>query len=172
MFGTVEQLEDGRWQLRFRRTLRHPPDRVWRAITDPEHLAAWFPTTIDGERAVGARLRFRFPRNEAPPFEGEMLRFEPGSLMELRWGTDIVRLELEPAGEETVLTLLDTLDERGKAARDAAGWHNCLEALEADLHGHADAREKLLDGWSEVHDHYAEAFGPEAATIGPPEGME
>ncbi|MEA2305995.1 MAG: hypothetical protein QOH43_3275 [Solirubrobacteraceae bacterium] len=171
MYGTLDQLPDGRFQLRFTRTLPHPVERVWRAITEPEHLAHWCPTTIEGERAAGAALRFSFPGGEAPPFEGELLAYEPLSLMELRWGTDIVRLELRPTATGTQLTLLDTLDERGKAARDGAGWHVCLDNLEADLRGEPDPGEHA-PGWSEVHPRYVERFGPEAATIGPPEGFE
>jgi uncharacterized protein YndB with AHSA1/START domain len=167
MYGTVDQLDDGRWQLRFTRTLRHPQSKVWRAITEPEHLAGWFPTTIEGEREAGAPLRFTLPGGEAPPFDGEMLAFDPESVMELRWGPDVVRIELRPLSEGTELTLLDTLEERGKAARDGAGWHTCLDALEAVLGGQDGARSKLGD-WAEVHEHYVESFGPEAATIGPP----
>jgi uncharacterized protein YndB with AHSA1/START domain len=169
MSGTCEQLDDGRWQLRFTRTVDHPPSKVWRAITEPEHLAAWFPTTIEGERAAGAPLRFSFPGGEAEPFDGEMLAFDPPAALELRWGTDIVRIELRPDGDGTELTLLDTLDERGKAARDGAGWHTCLDALEADLRGDPDARSALHTGWSAVHPDYVERFGPQAATIGPPD---
>jgi uncharacterized protein YndB with AHSA1/START domain len=171
MYGTLEELDDGRFQLRFTRTLAHPQDTVWRAITEPEQLAHWFPTTIEGERAAGAPLRFSFPGGEAPPFEGEMLAFEPPSLMELRWGPDIVRLELRPTATGTELTLLDALDERGKAARDGAGWHACLDSLEAALSGDPDARDRM-GVWREVTAHYVESFGPEAATIGPPEGFE
>jgi uncharacterized protein YndB with AHSA1/START domain len=167
MYGTMHQLEDGRWQLRFRRILPHPQSRVWRAITEPEHLARWFPSTIEGERATGAVLRFTFPGGEAPPMDGEMLAFEPESSIELRWGTDIVRIELREVPEGTELTLLDTLDERGKGARDGAGWHACLDALEAALGGESEARGQV-ERWSKVHSHYVESFGPEAATIGPP----
>jgi uncharacterized protein YndB with AHSA1/START domain len=171
MYGTIDQLRDGRWQLRFTRVLDHPQEKVWRAITEPAHLAQWFPTTIEGERVAGAALRFSFPGGQADSFEGEMLAYDPPSVMELRWGNDIVRLELEPREQGTQLTLLDTLDEHGKAARDGAGWHACLDALEADLRGEAEPRDQM-GRWSEVRRHYVEAFGPEAATIGPPEGME
>jgi uncharacterized protein YndB with AHSA1/START domain len=170
-YGTVEQLDDGRWQLRFHRTLPYPKEKVWRAITEPDELSHWFPTTIDGERAAGARLRFTFPRGQAPPMDGEMLAYEPESFIELRWGPDILRLELRSVEEGTELTLLDVLEERGKAARDGAGWHACLDALEAALRSESEPRDQM-SVWSEVHPHYVENFGPEAATIGPPEGAK
>jgi uncharacterized protein YndB with AHSA1/START domain len=171
MYGSLDELDDGRFQLRFTRTLAHPIDRVWRAVTEPEHLAHWFPTTIDGVRAAGAPLRFSFPGGEGPPFEGEMLAYEPPSVMELRWGTDIVRLELQPTATGTELTLLATLDQQGRGARDGAGWHVCLDNLEAELRGEPHAGEQQ-GAWREVHRHYVERFGPAAATIGPPEGVD
>jgi uncharacterized protein YndB with AHSA1/START domain len=171
MYGTLEEDGDGRWRLQFSRSLDAPPEKVWRAITEPEHLACWFPTTIEGERATGAHLRFVFPGNEAPPFEGEMLAFEPPSLMELQWGPDIVRLELRPSGDGTTLTLLTTLEERGKAARDGAGWHLCLDGLAARLRGEPHAGESK-DIWRALNTEYVASFGAEAATIGPPEGFE
>jgi uncharacterized protein YndB with AHSA1/START domain len=168
MYGTVHQLDDRRWQLRFSRHLPHPQSKVWRAITEPEHLARWFPTTIQGERAAGAPLRFVFPGGQAPPMDGEMLAYEPESVMELQWGPDVVRIELRPVSAGTELTLLDTFDQHGKAARDGAGWHTCLDALEAALDGKDDARSQM-DHWAQVHTHYVECFGPEAATVGPPD---
>ena len=159
MYGTLDQVENGRWQLRFTRTLHHPLDRVWRAITEPEHLAHWFPTTIEGDREAGAPLRFSFPGGQAPPFEGEMIACEPPSLMELRWGPDVVRLELRAIPEGTELTLLDTLEERGKGARDGAGWHTCLDSLEAALDGDERAREEM-SAWRDVHSITWRASGP------------
>lgn len=171
MYGALEQTRDGRWRLRFERVLPHPQDKVWRAITEPEHLAHWFPTTIEGERAPGAALRFSFPGDQAPPVEGEMLAYTPPSLMEFQWGPDVIRLELEPTDGGTRLTLLDILEDRGKGARDGAGWHTCLDSLADHLDGEQGARENM-DNWKSVHSHYVEAFGPEAATIGPPEAFE
>lgn len=170
MYGTVEELDSGRWQLRFTRELAHPVGKVWRAITEPEHLAKWFPTTIEGERAAGAPLRFSFEEDQAPPFEGTMDVYDPPSVMELHWGEDVVRIELRETATGTELTLLDTLMERGKAARDGAGWHTCLDALERELEDDSTSRESL-DTWGDVHPYYVEQFGPEAATIGPPDGF-
>ncbi|MDX6673725.1 MAG: hypothetical protein QOH11_1143, partial [Solirubrobacteraceae bacterium] len=59
----------------------------------------------------------------------------------------------------------------GKAARDGAGRHVCLDSLEAHLLGGQDARESM-GTWKDVHPEYVESFGAEAAAIGPPEGLE
>jgi uncharacterized protein YndB with AHSA1/START domain len=167
MDGQLEQV-DGRWRLEFTRRLPHPPEKVWPALTEPEHLAAWFPTTIEGERAAGAALRFTFPHGEAPPFDGEIITYDPPSVLEYRWGPDTLRFELRPDGDGSMLTLLDTIDEHGKAARDAAGWHVCLDLLANHLAG--EASPDLRTRWKPLHDSYVARFGPEASTIGPPEG--
>ena len=110
-----------------------------------------------------------FREGEGDTFEGSMVEFTPRSAMELVWEDDeTLRLELAPAGGGgCVLTLINRFDEVGKAARDAAGWHACLDALEASLAG---ARSMPARVWGEVHPDYVARFGPEAATIGPPTG--
>lgn len=169
MYGTVEEIAGGRWRLRFIRELAHPVEKVWRAVTEPEHLAAWFPSSIDGDRAPGAPLRFVFPNDAAPPMDGRVLSYQPLSLFEFQWGTDVIRIELRSLeGVATILTLFHTFDERGKSARDAAGWHTCLDALSAAL-GAGDVSRELMDRWAAVHPHYVEAFGPEGSSIGPPQ---
>jgi uncharacterized protein YndB with AHSA1/START domain len=164
--GTLERV-DGRWQLRFVRRLAHPPAMVWRAITEPEHLAAWFPARIDGERALGARLTFVFEHGEGPDTEGEITAYDPPSLLELRWGDERLRFDLRPDGDGCILTFVDAFDELGKAARDGAGWHTCLDLLEHEVAGH-HAPWASGDRWAQIHPAYVERFGPEAATIGPP----
>src|SRR4051794_15982155 len=123
---------DGRWELRFTRVLDHPVESVWRAVTEPTGLRAWFPFDIEGPRESGAALRFVSRQGEAEPFTGEMVEFSEHSAMELRWeGDETVRLELEPHGSSgCALTLINRFDELGKAARDGAGWHTCLDLLE------------------------------------------
>ena len=166
MDGVLEQVDD-RSVLRFRRALPHPREKVWRALTEPSHLAAWFPTSIEGEPAAGARLRFSFPEGEGDDFDGEMIAYEPPALLEVRWGSDTLRFELEESGPNTILILTDTFDDVGKAARDAAGWHACLDVLEYELSGTA-APWTPTERWSDVHDGYVASFGSEASTIGPP----
>jgi uncharacterized protein YndB with AHSA1/START domain len=167
--GTLTRSGD-EWTLTFTRHLAHPPDKVWRAISEPEHLAVWFPERIEGERRAGAPLRFVSTENPDEAFDGEMLTYDPPKLIELRWGTDHVRIELAAEDDGTLLTFVDTFAELGKAARDGAGWHECLARLEADLSGDQPPRWGAM--WAEIHPAYVDALGPEASSIGPPEGWE
>ncbi|MGA2519356.1 MAG: SRPBCC domain-containing protein [Acidimicrobiales bacterium] len=165
MEGELHDLGGGRWQLRFTRRLAHPLDVVWGALTGPEQLRAWFPQTITGDLlTAGAALSFD---TEHGSFPGHVLRVEPPTLLEFAWGTDTICLELAGDDRACTLTLSDTIDELGKAARDAAGWHTCLDLLEAGLTGSAPA---FTSGerWASVHPRYVQRFGPPASTIGPP----
>ena len=165
--GQLEE-QEGRWRLRFERRLAHPPQTVWRAITEPEHLRAWFPFDVEGDRATGAPLRFVFRGGEGEPFEGRMVDFDAPRALELEWGGgERLRLEVRPDGDGSMLTLLNTFDDLGKAARDGAGWHGCLDGLAAHLDG-AGAAERREERWARLHGAYRERFGPEASTIGPP----
>ncbi|HEX4214347.1 MAG TPA: SRPBCC family protein [Candidatus Dormibacteraeota bacterium] len=166
--GQLER-HDGGFRLRFERRLPHPPERVWRALTEPRHLSAWFPTAIEGERRAGASLRFVFPGDRGPTLEGEMLAYEPCTLLEFRWNEDLLRFELEPDGDGTVVTFVNTFDELGRAARDASGWHLCLDALAWHMENEATPFD-FGTPWPDVHAAYIERLGPEAATIGPSEG--
>lgn len=170
MDGTLEQ-KDGRWSLRFERRLPHPPDKVWRALVEPEHLAAWFPSSIEGERAAGAPLRFVFPGTNAPTTDGEILVYDPPSTLEYRWGDELLRFDLRTDDAGCLLIFVNTFDDIGKAARDAAGWHACLDVLAVHLSGDTPSWTPE-ERWQHVHAGYVEEFGPEAATIGPPDWAE
>ena len=168
MTGTLEQTTTG-WALHFVRRLRHSPAKVWAALADPEQRAAWFPGTMTGELTPGATLRFATGVDSVPDFTGTVLAVEPERLLEFTWGEDVLRFEIEPTPEGCRLTLRDSIAELGKAARDGAGWHVCLEQLDVALAGRPDC-DTPGERWTEVHPSYVAAFGPEAATIGPPEG--
>ncbi len=103
-----------------------------------------------------------------PGFAGEVLAVQHQRLLEFRWGTDILRLEITPDGAGSILTLRQAFTEQGKGARDAAGWHVCLDALQHHLDGTVPPwthRER----WSEVHPGYVTKFGADASAMGPPE---
>src|SRR5262245_22017407 len=55
----AEVRKDGEtWTLVLVRELRHPPEKVWQALTDPAQLSEWAP--FDADRSlgtVGARVK-------------------------------------------------------------------------------------------------------------------
>jgi uncharacterized protein YndB with AHSA1/START domain len=166
-YGLLEEADD-RVVVRFTRRLAHRPEKVWRALTEDEHLAAWFPTTIDGDRGTGAHLTFRHREVDLEPMTGELLAFDPPWLLEMTWGEDRLRFELAPDGDGTALVLVVTMAELGKAARDGAGWHTCLDNLARSLRAERPSDAAHGDDWRELHRGYVDRFGPRAATIGPP----
>jgi uncharacterized protein YndB with AHSA1/START domain len=167
--GTLSAHGD-RWRLTFTRVLAHPPAKVWRAITEPDQVSRWFPADIEGERRAGAKLRFPFREDEGPTTDGEMLVYDEPRVLELRWNDEDLRFELEPEGDGCRLTFINTFDDLGKAVRDAAGWHVCLVRLGALLGGVEPSPDDL--SWKRYEQVYAGRFPPEAAAIGPPEGLD
>ena len=165
--GTLTRDGD-RWTLTFTRKLAHSREKVWRAVTEPEHLAVWYPQEIVGERRAGAPLRFVSSGGDG--FDGQMLVFDPPEVLEFTWGPDRLRIELQADGAGTLLTLTDTFDDLGKAARDAAGWHECLDRLVSDLDGTPPL--PWGERWRQVHPRYVTHLGPDASSIGPPPGWD
>jgi hypothetical protein len=79
-----------------------------------------------------------------------------------------LRSELRPLESGCELTFTTHFAEVGKAARDAAGWHVCLDLLEEQLAGNKpDGTSEQR--WCPLSEHYRAEFPPEASTIGPPD---
>ena len=171
-YGKLELAKE-RATLVFRRHLDHAPAKVWRALTESGHLEAWFPCTIEGERTAGSALQFSFKEMPGLMLAGEVLAWDPPRLFEFKWGPDTLRFELEPDGDGCVFTLTDIFEEIGKGARDAAGWHVCLENLVDSLNGREPSPERASGNyWRTINARYQELFGAEASTEGPPQEWE
>lgn len=135
--ATVHRTGEG-WEVRFRRRLAHRRDKVWRALTESEHLAHWLPCDIVGERRAGAPVELPFwPSHterygiEEPVLHGEIRVWEPPSVFEWTWDGDVLRWELAEDGGGTLLTFTTrTVPEPGAAAGTAAGFHVGLDHLE------------------------------------------
>jgi uncharacterized protein YndB with AHSA1/START domain len=165
--GQLERVGD-RSRLTFTRSLRHAPEKVWRALTETDGLAAWFPDGPPrGKFVEGEALEFG--GGNSPTFAGTVLTADPPRVLEYVWGEDTLRFELQPDGDGTVLVFTDTFDEYGKAARDGAGWHACLDMLGFALDGTTPVGDNGAR-WRDIHPGYVEKFGPEASAIGPPAG--
>jgi uncharacterized protein YndB with AHSA1/START domain len=165
---------DGGVALRFERRLPHPPERVWRALTERAELAAWHPTPFELDPVVGGTITFQPPPQVPSWPDGEVLEFDPPRTLAHTWFEDTLRWELRRDGDGCVLALTHCFGDRFKAARDGAGWHVCLWWLARHLEGRASGREQresgLPRGWRKLNEEYLRRFDipPERAT--PPPG--
>jgi uncharacterized protein YndB with AHSA1/START domain len=135
--GTI--IRDGeRRGLRFERRLAHPPEKVWRALTESDYLRHWFPADIVGQREAGATIQLPFwPDHIAkyglddPPLPGAIHVWDPPRVFEWSWDTDLLRFELRPVGGGTLLTFTTWLDDGSdqSLANAGAGYHVCLATM-------------------------------------------
>ncbi|MHB8463211.1 MAG: SRPBCC domain-containing protein [Acidimicrobiales bacterium] len=148
--------------VRLERHLADPPSVVWLAITDRDQLRSWFPCDVavaGGRWTVGAAITFLFPPEVIDmTLTGEVLTVDEPNALAFTWGEEVLRFELSPELGGTRLVLVDELP-AGFAARNAAGWDDCLDRL-AGLTPDPDR-------WQPRFATYAAAFEP---TLGPQEG--
>jgi uncharacterized protein YndB with AHSA1/START domain len=141
--GTVRATEDGRVAIRFVRLLAHPPEKVWRALTDPAQLAAWFPAVVDLSTAAGDELFFGVTERQRATYgttddpdrtpNGRMLRHEPPSVLEYAWLDEILTWEITGTADGCRLVFTNVLTDRDAAGPAAAGWEAGLEVVAAQL---------------------------------------
>jgi uncharacterized protein YndB with AHSA1/START domain len=169
----VLQDNEGRAVLRFERVLSHPPERVWKALTETGELFGWHPTPLEFEPRIGGRVRYVSKEGPSPMPDGEVTEYEAQRVLGHTWGEDHLHWELLPHSRGCLLVLSHTFGDRFKAARDAAGWHLCLDALSAALDGVKTQAgldsDGFPDGWRELNQAYERRFDipPEKATPPP-----
>jgi uncharacterized protein YndB with AHSA1/START domain len=102
----------GDCSVRLTRRYREPPAEVWRALTEASSLARW--------------LR--------PGFDVPRVELEPGRVLELDWrppgeAPSVVRIELEPAGDGTLLVLEHTRIEAARGMAAIGFWTGAVSRL-------------------------------------------
>lgn len=148
--GVYSTNDHGSQIITYTRSLNHPIDKVWRAITVAEHRAAWFPELsftpeVDGQAIVN------FSGGDCPPPEDnpsdiyycKVTRFEPPNVLEYIGPGEHHRFELTPTKNGCVLTFLALLPDVAAFDDDtqtiqsrfsvACGWHYKLDQMEWDL---------------------------------------
>jgi uncharacterized protein YndB with AHSA1/START domain len=155
---------DGRPLLRMERRLAHPPEKVWRALTEPAHLNQWYPFTVTAlELRVGGRIAF--DDGAGTIVEGRVTELDPPRVFAFtqdptavlpREDENHLRFELRPDGSGCLLVFTHAFHDRPHAAANAAGWDACLDALEAVVDGKPVEPPASM---VERHEAYVEAFG-------------
>ena len=142
----------GNTTITYTRTLKHPVEKVWRAITLAEHRAAWFPELSLGAM-VGGDAVVNFSGDDCPPPEDnaqdvyycKITHYEPPRLLEYLGPREHHRFELLPVSEGCQLTFMATLpdlsafDDEAQTVVSrysvACGWHYKLDGMEWNLDG-------------------------------------
>jgi uncharacterized protein YndB with AHSA1/START domain len=166
VYGTYETI-DGKPAVRFERRYPHPVERVWRAVTEPEELAHWFPDGVELELREGGHLDFTFDDPEREPMDGTVTELDPPHRFSFTWGPEHLHIELEPDGDGCRMRFTHVLSTREAAARDGAGWHVCLDRLADSLSGAGGKApgSEVTSEWSELYGEYRRRGVPAGAPI-------
>jgi uncharacterized protein YndB with AHSA1/START domain len=157
--GAQVRKDGEKWTLILVKELRHAPEKVWQALTDPAHLREWAPFIADGSLdTVGATVNLTWVGTGRAQVTTVTRADAPEALEygDIRW-------ELEASGGGTRLTLWHKIDRRF-ISWGAAGWHICFDVLDRLLSGTpigriagGDAMQVL--GWQRLQAEYAKQFG-------------
>jgi uncharacterized protein YndB with AHSA1/START domain len=127
--------------------IQAPPSRVWSVITDPESVGElFFGSEVITDWTVGGPIIWR-GEWEGKPFEdkGEIIAFEPDRRLEtthfspLTGQPDVpenyhtLTWTLEPAGTQTVLTLMQDNNDSPAAAEHSKDMWDMLVATVKDI---------------------------------------
>jgi uncharacterized protein YndB with AHSA1/START domain len=157
--GAQVRKDGEKWTLILVRELRHPPEKVWQALTDPAHLREWAPFVVDESLGTVGTVKLTWV-GRPTPLETKVTRADAPKVLEygdMRW-------ELEASGGGTRLTLLHGIN-RHFISMGAAGWHISFDVLDRLLSGTPVGRivggEAMKFGWQRLNAEYAKQFGIE-----------
>jgi uncharacterized protein YndB with AHSA1/START domain len=164
--GAQVRKDGEKWTLVLERELRHSPEKVWQALTDPEHLREWAPFDADGSLdRVGTVKLTTVGAPALRVTETGVTQADAPEVLEYNWGDFNMRWQLEALGGGTRLTLWTNIGHRF-IAMGAAGWHICFDVLDHLLGGTPLGRivgpEALKFDWQRLNAEYARQFGIES----------
>ena len=166
--GAQVRKDGENWTLVLVRQLRHSPEKVWQALTDPAHLHEWAPFDADGSLgSAGRTVKLTTVGTPKPHVtETTVTRADAPRVLEYNWGGQDIRWELEALSGGTRLTLWHNID-RHFISMGAAGWHICFDVLDRLLAGQPIGRivgpeVMKFGGWQRLNAEYAKQFGVEA----------
>jgi uncharacterized protein YndB with AHSA1/START domain len=170
--GAQVRKDGEKWALVLVRQLRHSPEKVWLALTDPVHLREWAPFEADKNLGTaGSMVKLTTVGAPTPQVsETIVTRADAPKVLEYKWGENDMRWELEAFSGGTRLTLWHNIDRRF-ISMGAAGWHICFDVLDRLLSGSAIGRivggEAMKFGWQRLNTEYAKQFGVETPSCPP-----
>jgi uncharacterized protein YndB with AHSA1/START domain len=149
-------IDEGTYSVRRTIRIAAPVEKVWTAVTEPEHISRWFGRTVLDGAGVGAEGTMTFEGYGDVPIRVEAL--EAPRSVTYRWGNDdalghlpdrvdettstVFTFTLAAVSDGTELTVVETGFERtsdpAANLRDhAEGWVSELDKLVAQFAGEA-----------------------------------
>ncbi len=153
MLAVIQKVGDG-YIARFDRHLKHSVEKVWSVLTENDKLAKWFPELSVDDLSEGGVIKFELPNGTSD--ELRITELKMFSVLEYSWWGDSVRFELysEPEGCNLVLKRkIKTITDH--TSKDIAGWHVCLDVIDALLNDSTIGREER---WRIVYQQYIQVF--------------
>jgi uncharacterized protein YndB with AHSA1/START domain len=147
-------VDEGRFTVRRSIRIAASVEKVWAAVTDPQHISQWFGVAEFEGHDVGAHGTLTFPGYGAVPLRIEAID-APRSVT-YRWGNDdalgappaeldvprstVFTFTLQPDAEGTALTVVEsgfenTSDPTANLEAHRNGWDDELDKLVALLEG-------------------------------------
>mgnify|MGYP000400989941 CR=1 FL=1 len=155
-------IDEGTYSVRRTIRIAAPVEKVWAAVTEPEHISRWFGKTVLVGTGVGAEGTMTFDGYGAVPIRVEAVD-APRSIT-YRWGNDdalgrlpdrveeatstVFSFTLEPVAGGAELTVVETGFERtsdptANLRAHAQGWMDELDKLVALLSEGEDVATRL-----------------------------
>jgi len=155
--------------LRIQRLLPGPIERVWAWLTESDLRRRWLAAG-DMEPKAGASFELVWRNDELtdPPgqrpegfgaehrLQTHVIAADPPRSLSFAFGPHgDVRIDLEPQGDEVLLTLIQSrIPDRATLLNVSSGWHMHLDILAARLADREPA--PFWDGWLRLKQDYAE----------------
>ena len=118
------------------RVLAHPPEKVWRALTQPHLIEAWLSAS-DFSPVVGHDFQLHFDWGAV---DGQVLEVEPGQKLSYTWTSgeldSVVTWTFTPTATGTLLRMEQVgfpSDQSRYYVGASAGWPRFIAALELVL---------------------------------------
>lgn len=124
--------------LRLTRRYAASPAEVWAALTEPDSLARWLARPARLDLVPGGAFELDFPSSPSKRLAGSVRAVEPERVLEIDWRypgeePSVVRFELSPDDDGTVLVLDHRQLEERLGQGYATGWTHHLQRLERRL---------------------------------------
>jgi uncharacterized protein YndB with AHSA1/START domain len=147
MIAHIEKVENS-YTATYERNLNHSVEEVWSYLIDNEKLPKWFSELRVDELRKGGVIKFDM--GDGTFDELSILDLKEKCFLEFSWWVDTVRFELTEESNGCLLRLIEKIHTiTDHTPRDLAGWHVCLDVIEALLDGRTIKRKEEWKVWYE-----------------------